>query len=256
MKMMRLTNQNLADIARELRKELMELHHQSKSPHIGSEFSCLDILVALYWGVIKPDDNFILSKSHAGIALYAVLHKKGIISDEDYKSFHHDGSQLAEHITYPIGYFKGGSLGHGLAHAIGLAHAKRLNKEKGRVYCIVGDGELQEGSTLESIDMASRLGIDNLVLIIDNNSFGAYQRIEEKRMDQLAESIRPFYNVKRIDGNNYDEILGALGSEQQNQLPLCIFAKTVMAKGVPGMEDQQRAHYHSPSDKEMNEGIR
>ena len=247
--------------AKKLREELLRSHNAHKLPHIGSEFSCLDILVTLYvGGVLGKGDKFVLSKGHAAPALYAVLHKKGILSTEIYDSLGENGSLLAEHPSFGLPGIEAntGSLGHGLSIATGMALAFKLNKKDSKVFVLLSDGETQEGSTLEAMNSASRFKLDNLIAIIDSNKWQAYDR---------TSVIQPVSNTKKefqaagwgateIDGHDYSSLLKTLqdipiiaGS------PSLIVANTVLGKGVDSFEDKLFSHYKPPLAEHIHELI-
>lgn len=243
--------ENLDKIATELRRELIKLHYDKKVGHTGIALSSLDIIIALYFGVMTKKDKFVLSKSHAATAFYIVLHNKKMLNDEIYKSFHHNNSELGEHVTLK-NEFMGGSLGHGEAYAVGLAYGAKLNKEKGRIYCLTGDAEWQEGSSLETLQLVSRLKLDNLCFIVDMNLFGAYQKISTYAMENLKNYATSLgFKTSVVDGHDIPKLIKKLKSNnKKSQFILC---KTVMGHGIPTMEKNQSGHYRPPNDKEWEE---
>ena len=244
--------QELKSISNELRKELLIKHSESKMAHIGSDFSCLDILITIYFKVLQSEDRFVLSKGHAALALYAVLHKKGIMSNEVYSSLGKNGSLLGEHPIYGIEgiEFATGSLGHGLPISAGMALAKRFDKNTGKIYVLLSDGECQEGSTLEAMNFIARLGLNNLVAIVDSNKWQAFDRTLLPGDKIKSEFISAGWLVKEIDGHNYEEIHSALKSSTDS--PTLIIANTVLGKGVKSMEDRLEWHYKSPTKEQVN----
>lgn len=244
--------QELKSISNELRKELLIKHSESKMAHIGSDFSCLDILITIYFKVLQSEDRFVLSKGHAALALYAVLHKKGIMSNEVYNSLGKNGSLLGEHPIYGIEgiEFATGSLGHGLPISAGMALAKRFDKNTGKIYVLLSDGECQEGSTLEAMNFIARLGLNNLVAIVDSNKWQAFDRTLLPGDKIKSEFISAGWLVKEIDGHNYEEIHSALKSSTDS--PTLIIANTVLGKGVKSMEDRLEWHYKSPTKEQVN----
>ena len=243
----------------ELRRELLHSHHIHKLPHIGSELSCLDILVALYFGdVLKEGYKFILSKGHAAPALYAVLHKKGIISDEIYGSHGKNGTLLAEHPTFDLPGIDAatGSLGHGLPIAVGMALAFKLDKKDSKVFALLSDGETEEGSTLEAMNSAARFKLDNLVAIIDSNRWQAYDRTAEIQpvSNTKKEFLGAGWSATEIDGHNYGEIQAALENVPISVgKPSLIVANTVLGKGVGSFEDMLYSHYKPPLEEHIKE---
>lgn len=246
---------DLRSIANELRKELIVAHAAANTSHIGSDFSCLDILITLYFKVLGRNDHFILSKGHAAVALYSVLHKKGIISDETYGSIGKEGSLLAEH---PIQGMKGvevatGSLGHGLPIAAGMALVNKHDGKDGTIYVLMGDGECQEGSVFEAMNFASMAGLSNLVVIVDSNKWQGLDRTLLTAEIVHKEFSSAGWDVKEIDGHNYDEIAAALKSNSAK--PLLIIADTILGKGVKSMEDKLEWHYKSPNSGNVKDFI-
>ncbi len=237
----------------ELRKDLLVKHYENKISHTGSDLSCLDILIALYFRIMQEDDRFVLSKGHSALALYSVLHKKRIINDEIYASLGKDGSPLGEHPLYGIEGIEvaTGSLGHGLSIAAGIALSKEREREKGKVYVVLSDGECQEGSTLEAMNFAAINQLKNMVAIVDSNKWQAFDRtlLGEGRI--MKEFASAGWNVVEIDGHDYEELIKAF--EADNNGPLLIMAHTVLGKGVKSMEDKLEAHYKPPSKEQLEE---
>ena len=234
-------------IADKLRGELIAAHKRYQFPHIGSEFSALDIMIALYFELMQKEDRFVLSKGHAGFGLYAVMHEKGLISDDDYWSMGQNGSLLAEHTTYPDYMVKNGSLGNGIAIGAGMALAKQLSNEKGKVYVLCSDGEMQEGNTYEGMHQASRFKLGNLVVIIDNNRWQCYDRTEDilsiSRVGKVFKENG--WLVDTVDGHDYESIRG-ISKHADSASPVCIIANTVLGKGIPEYEDKLISHYRPP----------
>jgi transketolase len=242
--------QELETIANELRKELIRKHSIAKMPHLGSDLSCLDIMVALYFKVMGKDDHFLLSKGHAAIGLYAVLHRKKIMGDELYDSIGKDGSRLGEHPTVGINGIEiaTGSLGHGLPIASGMALANKNDGKKGRIYVLLSDGECEEGSTLEAMNFAGRVGLSNLTAIVDYNGWQAFDRTLFKRKSLAKMFDAAGWDVREVNGHNYKELVSAL--EHTADRPSLIIAKTVLGKGTKQLEDTLAAHYKYPTPEE------
>jgi transketolase len=239
---------DLKEIARQLREELITLHKKYQLPHIGSEMSCLEIMVDLYFGAMNKEDTFILSKGHAAYALYAVLHKKGLISDDVYATAGENGSVLAEHTTYPEYLVKLGSLGHGLIIGTGTALARKIDKKPGVTYVLCSDGEMQEGSTLEAMWQAPRFKLGNLVCIIDYNKWQAYDRtiVSDKVLAGMFSAAG--WDVRNVEGHvGFAGSLGKILKERGNsEKPLLLIADTVLGKGIEGYEDKLESHYRPP----------
>ena len=246
------------DLGTEIRKDLILKHTESKTPHIGSEFSCLDLLLSLYFEVMTANDKFVLSKGHAAPALYAVLNKKGLISKELYDSYGKNGTILAEHPSHGVAGVEvaTGSLGHGLPIAVGMAMAKKLAKNPGRVFVLLSDGEMQEGSTMEAMNAATRFNLDNLVAIIDSNKWQAYDRTADiVAMSKVeGEFAASGWAVTKINGHAEKEITNSLKNTPiKVGKPSLIVADTVLGKGVKMMEDNLDSHYKPPTPEQAKE---
>jgi len=220
---------------------------------VAGSLSAIDILVALYLNFLRVDprnpgwedrDRFILSKGHDAYALYIVLAKRGFISFEDLKQYERLGSYLS---THPSRKLKGvdfstGSLGHGLSAGVGMAIVSKREDRKFKVYVMIGDGEMQEGSIWEAAMSASKYELDNLVAIVDRNMLGGGDDYTEKVMpvEPLEDKWKSFgWATIVIDGHNMNEIVGALEKiPLQSKRPTAIIAKTVKGKGVSFIENQ------------------
>ena len=222
------------------------MHFESKVGHIGGNLSALDVMLHLHASVLGPDDLFVLSKGHSAGALYVTLWATGRIPDEDLRSFHKDGTALAGH---PVaGWHKGiafatGSLGHGLGLAAGAALGKRLRHEPGTVYCLLSDGECQEGSIWEALIFAHHQKLANLVVLVDMNGLQGFGTTAEvASMAPLADRFRGFgLQVEEIDGHA-PEALDAVLAQRRNE-PLAVLLRTVKGKGVSFMEGRMEWHY-------------
>ena len=246
--------QDMYGTATRLRKELITKHMETKMAHIGSDLSCLNVLLTLYAKIVRDKDRFILSKGHAALALYSVLHYVGILKDDVYNTLGQDGSLLGEHPLYGIEglEFATGSLGHGLSLAAGMALAKKMDSEDGFIYVLLSDGECQEGSTLEAMNFIARERLDNLVCIIDSNKWQAYDRTLLPIM-KVEEEFRGggWEDIREVDGRSFEELYSAFKDETRNG-PRLIISHSVMAMGVKSMEDQLQWHYRSPTKEEAN----
>ena len=262
---------NLDSIARTVRGDLVKLSNSARTPHLGSSLSCVDILVVLYWNVLnltpeKPDvidrDRFILSKGHAATTLYAVLNRRGYISDDVLKSYAVPGGVLPEHPIYksaPGIEATSGSLGHGLSLGLGMVLSAKINSLSYRVYILLSDGECNEGSVWEAALMAPAQGLDNLVAIVDFNRWQATGRSEEiTSLKQLAEKFESFgWSSYEINGHQTDEISNILNKVPDGSgKPVAVIAHTVKGKGVSFMEDDNNWHYRIPNNEEVLNAMR
>lgn len=239
---------------------------EAKSGHPGGSLSTIDLLTALWFsemrgvdpGKLAADrDRFVLSKGHAVPALYAVLAKKGFIGVDELKTLRKTGSRLQGHpdrVRLPIVEASTGSLGQGLSVAQGMAMGLKLEGKKSRVYCIVGDGEIQEGQIWEAAMSAPKFGLSNLCVILDANGGQIDGPVEQVMpLEPLADKWKAFgWHVIEIDGHDMDEILGAYREsrtlqEKGGNKPAFILARTVKGKGVSFMENQIGWHGVAPN---------
>ncbi len=256
----------LKKMAAHLRGTVITMCSESKSAHLGSCLSCLDILTAAYWHVLKCDpskpsdplrDRFILSKGHAAMALYATLANRGYFPATELKTYNKDNGRLAEHP--PANLLPGveaatGSLGHGLPIANGIAVAGRINGQIYRVYCLMSDGENNEGSVWEAAMFASAQKLQNLCAVIDYNKWQATARSNETLMlAPLIDKWRSFgWDAHEIDGHDVVALAKAMDSIPNGTgKPLALIAHTVKGKGVSFMEDDNNWHYRAPTLEEV-----
>lgn len=259
-------SENLRDIARTLRFRTVRMSHLSGTPHLGSCLSCLDLLVYLYWRVLKIDprnakdegrDRFILSKGHAAPVLFQVLAERGFFSVEDLEDYGKDGSIFGEHPPAPK-YLPGieaatGSLGHGLPMGLGMALAARIQGASYRTYVILSDGECNEGSVWEAALMAAAQKISSLTVFVDYNKWQATGRSNEVLgLAPLAAKWAAFgWSVQEIDGHDFAAIEAAASKSDELGRPKVIIANTVKGKGVSFMEDDNNWHYRIPLAEEV-----
>ena len=210
----------------------------------------------------KERNRLVLSKGHCSPALYAALAEKGIIKKEELKNFRNINSKLQGHPNMndvPGVDMSSGSLGQGLSVADGMAISAKLDNLDYRVYCILGDGEIEEGQVWEAAMAASKYKLDNLCVIVDNNNLQIDGKIEEVMspypIDKKFESFG-FYTIT-IDGNNIEQILQAFKKAKENKnKPTCIIAKTIKGKGVSFMEDKAEWHGKAPNKEEFEKALR
>lgn len=253
--------------AKSVRRNIVEMVYSAKSGHPGGSLSITDILVALYFSELNVDinnpkyenrDRLVLSKGHCSPALYAVLAEKGFIPKEDLKTFRKIDSYLQGHPDMkkiPGVDMTSGSLGQGLSVSNGMAIAGKLDNKDYRVYCILGDGEIEEGQVWEAAMSSSHYKLDNLCVIVDNNNLQIDGKIEDVMnphpIDKKFESFG--FNVLTIDGHNFNEILEAFEKAKSVKgKPTAIIAKTTKGKGVSYMEDNAGWHGKAPSEEEYN----
>lgn len=259
------------DLSSYIRLKAIEMCSKGKSSHIGSVLSCADILSVLYSQVlnIQPSnpsyefrDRFIMSKGHAGAGLYAALSKMGFVDENILQTHYQNGSTLSGHVchkNFPGIEFSTGSLGHGLPVCIGIALGIKLKGIDSKVFCLMSDGELDEGSNWEAFLSASHNKLNNLVAIVDRNKLQSIEDTETTLMlEPLSRKIKSFnWEVKSIDGHNHSELINAF-SQLSTDKPNLIIANTIKGKGVSFMENKVVWHYRSPSledTKKANEEL-
>lgn len=257
-------------MAKNIRMDIIRAVHAAGSGHPGGSLSATDIVTALYFREMNIDpanpkmgqrDKFILSKGHAGPVQYAALAEKGFFPKEDLLTLRKLGSKLQGHPDMkkvPGVEMSTGSLGQGFSVSVGMAIANRLDDSQGRIYVLLGDGELQEGIVWEAAMSAAHYGLDNLTAIIDWNGL----QIDGKNDDVISvspvdEKFKSFgWNVICIDGHNFDEIIGAFNKARNTSgKPTVIVAKTIKGKGVSFMEDNAGWHGKAPSDEEAKKAV-
>lgn len=253
-------------LARKIRGQVIAMSHAKKTPHLGSSLSCVELVVAAYWGVLRIDpqqpwdparDRFILSKGHAATTLYAALAYRGFFDEALLDTYADDGGRLGEHPS--LGCVPGveastGSLGHGLPIAAGMALSQRIRGPQYRCLVLLSDGECEEGTTWEAALFAAAQRIDHLAVLIDYNKWQATGRSDEVlALCPLAEKWRAFgWSVREIDGHDLAAIGQALAAIPDGSgKPIAIVAHTVKGKGVSFMEDDNNWHYRIPTADEV-----
>jgi len=260
----------LKRIAWTIRKDIVDMTTAARSGHPGGSLSAADIMSCLYFHEMKHDpknpgwedrDRFVLSKGHASPALYGTLAAAGYLPREELKSFRRLGSRLQGHperIALPGVEVSTGSLGQGLSVAHGMALGLRLLGKASRVYCLVGDGEVQEGQVWEAVMSAGHFKTANLCAVIDHNHLQIDGRVEAIKLDPpLPDKFAAFgWNVISIDGHDYDAILEAFGEARRcGDRPTAVVAETVKGKGVSFMEDNVDFHGKAADDEEYRKAM-
>jgi transketolase len=250
---------------RRMRRRILDISQTVPALHIAPAFSCLEIVDTVYHGLMRRDgptpDSFILSKGHGAMAQYAVLEQLGVLSREDLDSCGKDGGRLGMHpdIGLPGIEASTGSLGHGLPLAVGMALADRTLGPKDRtVFCVMSDGELEEGSVWEAMMLAPTLRLDRLVAIVDLNDYQSLGRISEIHPNfyPIVAKVEAFgWEVGEVDGHD-SAALHAAVTTREGARPLLVLARTVKGKGVSYMENAPIWHYRSPSPDEYRQAVR
>lgn len=266
----RVGDDELARVARRVRRHIVRMIAGAGSGHPGGSLSCADILVTLYFRVLRVDprrpgwpdrDRFVLSKGHACPALYAVLAERGFFPLDELWTLRRLGSSLQGHPDMrktPGVEASTGSLGQGLSVGLGMALAGRLDGAPWRVYVLLGDGEIQEGQVWEAAMAAAHYGVDNLTAILDWNGLqidGPNDEVMTVR--PVADKWRAFgWEVTEIDGHRFDEILEALRwARSVRGKPAIILARTVKGRGVSFMEGQVDWHGKAPSPAQAEQAL-
>jgi len=259
-----------------IRRDIIDVCVRNKAGHIAPSLSPVEILVVLYYQImnLKADpkwedrDRLVFSKAHGCYGLYSILADIGYIPKKEWETFYR-GSSLSGCVERNISYgveASCGSLGHGLPQAVGIAFGAKLQKKKYRVYCIVGDGEMQEGSNWEAVQVAVKHKLDNLTIIIDHNRLQAMDFLEnvltlKGRKDDLKQKMVGFgLEVKECDGHRTEGIVSVLSHWQKktsrSKKPRILIAKTIKGYGLKCMENVPRFHFRIPTQKELKMGNR
>lgn len=265
-----MTEDQLKKTAFEIRKLMLEALRPLESHHIGCAFSIVEILTYLYFEELniypkKPKDPnrdiFLLSKGHAALALYSTLCKKGFFSKERLLTYDQDGSDIPEHAsTHVQGVeLSTGSLGHALPVGIGFATSFKNDNKKNRVFVLLSDGELDEGSNWEGFMFAGHHHLNNLTAIVDLNGFQGYSDTKNVLdLSPLKKKIENFgWEVEECDGHNFVKISQSLSKlVKTGNKPKMLIAHTVKGKGVPYFEGRFDSHYKSVDEKTKQELIK
>jgi len=245
-------------IIKNIRTNILNLTFKAQSSHIGSCLSIVEILAVLYIKVLKKNDRFILSKGHAALALYCTLYEKKLISFKTLNTFGSNKTALMNHVSHKVNgvEFSTGSLGHGLPIAIGKALKFKINKENKKVFVLLSDGEMNEGTTWEGLLFASHHNLNNLNIIIDYNKIQSMDFVKKViNIEPLKSKLLAFgCNVLEVDGHNIDEVNKALIKNNTDK-PKIIIANTIKGKGVSFMENNNLWHYKNPTIQELNIGL-
>ncbi|MEW5895961.1 MAG: transketolase [Candidatus Omnitrophota bacterium] len=262
--------EKLKDHAKSIRINALKIISRSRASHIGSGYSCVELLTFLYgnWlnvspqGINHPDrDRFILSKGHAAAVYYSVLAEFGFISMKDLDSYCQFGSLLGGHVHHAVAgvEISTGSLGHGLPIAVGMALAAKRNRKRYRVVALLSDGEMEEGSNWEALNMASAQRLDNLTVVVDKNGLQAMGFVKDiLPMDNLGDRINSFGCAAQIiDGHNVNQIdLAFQGIPFIKNKPSVLIANTIKGKGVSFMENKLEWHYRSPNEEQYQKALK
>lgn len=258
-------------LAKNVRIHTVNMTSRGGSSHVGAALSIVDILAVLYGKVMQIDpadprkedrDRFILSKGHAGVAIYATLAETGFFPLEKLLTHYQDGSDLSGHVSHkgiPGVELSTGSLGHGLPVGAGMAYAGKLKTNSHRVFVLLSDGECDEGSNWEAILFASHHELDNLIAIVDYNKIQSLASVEETlALEPFADKWRSFgWSVVEADGHDHEQLREAFERiPAKRNKPTCVIAHTTKGKGVSFMENSVLWHYRTARDEELAEALK
>ena len=256
-----------------IRRNGLEMTHLSRGSHIGSVLSVAEIIAVLYSSVLnvdpkepkKPDrDRLILSKGHAGSAVYAALAETGFFPVEQLKTHYANGSILSGHVSHkgvPGVEVSTGALGHGLGIGAGMALGAKMDGARWRTYVVLGDGECDEGSVWESALQAAQYKLDRLIAVVDYNHMQSLTTVEDTlRLEPFEQKWKDFgWNAESVDGHDTDALLAAFARAKENagsRKPYAILAHTVKGKGVSFMENNILWHYRTPQGEEYDAALK
>lgn len=259
-------NEGLENIANSVRKKIINMIYNAGSGHPGGSLSCADIVTVIYKYAMNLEekngsrvDKFIMSKGHAAPAYYAILSECGFIPEENLNSLRKIDSYLQGHPSNKIPGVdvSSGSLGQGLSIANGMALSKKISNEEGYVYCLLGDGELEEGQVWEAFMTSNKYNLNNLIIFIDNNNLQIDGSVTEvKKIEKIEEKLLSFgLNTQVINGHNIDEIKNAIDNAKISGKVSCIIAKTIKGKGISFMENEVKWHGKSLNDEEYKQAM-
>lgn len=259
-------HERLTALSARIREHTLHMVHRAHASHVGSCFSMTDLLSVLYGSILRVDpcrpedpdrDRFLLSKGHGAAAIYATLAECGFFPTSWLDTYCQDGTRLAGHITHhgvPGVEVSSGSLGHGLSYACGMALAGQRDARPYRVFCLLSDGECDEGSIWEAALFAPHHRLDNLIAIVDHNQIQSFGTVKEVLdLHPFADKWRAFgWAVREVDGHDIGALLKALEDLPfEKGRPSCLLAHTVKGKGVSFMEDRLEWHYRSPDAAQL-----
>jgi transketolase len=256
-------------LAAKIRAHALRMTNAGGGSHIGAIFSCADLLAVLYGGVLNVTaaapksparDRFVLSKGHAGAGLYAALAERGFFPVQKLATHYRDGSDLGGHVSHEVPGVEvsTGALGHGLAMAAGMAYSGQLKSGSQRVFCLLSDGECDEGSTWEAALFAAHHGLANLVAIVDYNRLQGLAPVSDVLgLEPLADKWTAFgWAVREADGHDHASLRATLGAVPfAPGKPSCLIAHTTKGKGVSFMENTVLWHYRVPRGAEFEAAL-
>ena len=247
------------------RRRILDISQTVPALHIAPAFSCLETVDTIYFGLMRRNgdgsspDTFLMSKGHGCMAQYVALEALGVLPSNDLARYCKPDGRLGAHPDYGVPGIEAstGSLGHGLAMAVGKAYAEKVRRSGAMVYAVLSDGEVQEGSTWEAFMMGSTFGVDNLVAFIDNNDFQSLGRTSETHPSfyPLTDKFAAFgWETLEVNGHDADAIFNAVAARRSGK-PMAVICKTVKGRGVSYMENVPIWHYRAPSKDEYRQAV-
>jgi transketolase len=238
----------LAERAHRIRRTVIRMCAGRGQGYAGQGLALADLMACLYFRELRDHDHFVLSTGHSAIAVFAALHERGVYDLEELETYGMDDSRIEESPLEGTPGFEitGGSLGQGVSQAVGMALGERIKGTDSRVYCVVSDGELQEGQVWEAAMAAGHHRLDNLVVLVDNNRMQADGATAEvMSVEPVDEKFSAFgFAARRIDANSLDAILEALeGARATTGKPTALVCETLPGKGVASFEVYEKVHY-------------
>jgi transketolase len=251
---------------RDYRRRILDISQQVTALHIAPAFSCIEITDVIYHELMRLEaageyrDVFLMSKGHGCMAQYVILEEQGVLSRKDLDDYCKPNGRLGAHPDYetPGVAASTGSLGHGLGMATGQAYAEKLKGTDVLIYCVLSDGEFQEGSTWEAMMMAANLKLDNLIAFMDYNDFGGLERMSDGHpaFYPVVPKAQAFgWEAIEVDGHD-EEVMREAVTGRQGSRPLLVVCRTTKGKGVSYMENIAIWHYRSPNKEEYLQGLK
>ncbi|MGA8614463.1 MAG: transketolase [Xanthobacteraceae bacterium] len=248
------------------RKRILDVSQQVAALHVAPAYSCIEITDLIYSNLMRREPNgeyrdvFLMSKGHGCMVQYVILEEQGILSRKDLDDYCKPNGRLGAHPDYETPGISAstGSLGHGLGMATGQAYAEKLKGSDIRIYCLLSDGEFQEGSTWEAMMMAANLKLDNLVAFMDYNDFGGLEHMSDGHpaFYPLVPKAEAFgWESVEVDGHNEEAMREAVTNRRGGR-PLLVVCRTVKGKGISYMENAAIWHYRSPNKEEYLQGLK
>jgi transketolase len=254
-------------LALSMRRDMLRMVHRAKASHIASALSIADIVAVLYSSVMHVDpvnpndagrDRFILSKGHACVAIYAALAERGFFPITQLDTYGADFSCLMNHVSHKVPgvELSTGALGHGLPVGVGKALAAKALDRSWRVFVVLSDGEMDEGSNWEALMFGAHHKLDNLTAVIDFNKLQSLDTVERTLgLEPLGDKLRAFgCQVITVDGHDHTQLKNALSDATLGK-PRVVIANTIKGKGVSFMEHQVEWHYKSPNDEQLQAAL-